>query len=64
MTTATAHDLKLLRRIRWLVAFFIAGLVLSGATAIPIESEVDRLVNFTGARQRVILESRGFLERR
>ena len=53
MTTATAHDLKLLRRIRWLVAFFIAGLVLSGATAIPIESEVDWLVKFTGARQRV-----------
>ena len=51
MTPSTAHDQKLLRRIRWLVAFFILGLVLSGATAIPVETEVDYLVKFTGARQ-------------
>jgi hypothetical protein len=41
----------LLRRIRWLVGLFIAGLVLSGATAIPLESEVTWLANVTGARE-------------
>ena len=40
-----------LRRIRWLVALFIVGLVLSGATAIPLETEVNWLVQMTGARQ-------------
>jgi hypothetical protein len=53
MNSTTAHDSKLLRRIRWLVAFFIIGLVLSGATAIPLETEVDYLVKLTGARQLV-----------
>lgn len=50
MTSAPDSDPRL-RRIRWLVALFIVGLVLSGATAIPIETEVDWLVQFTGARQ-------------
>jgi hypothetical protein len=51
MNPTPASDSNLLRRIRWLVALFILGLVLSGATAIPIETEVDWLVKFTGARQ-------------
>jgi|SRR6185503_12190083 len=38
------------RRIRWLVGLFIAGLVLSGATAIPLESEVSWLAKAPGAR--------------
>jgi hypothetical protein len=38
-----------LRRIRWLVGLFIAGLVLSGVTAIPLESEVSWLAKATGA---------------
>jgi len=42
-----------LRRIRWLVALFIVGLVFSGATAIPLETEVGWLVQMTGARQLV-----------
>jgi hypothetical protein len=42
-----------LRRIRWLVGLFIAGLVLSGATAIPLESEVTWLSKITGARELV-----------
>ena len=42
---------RALRRIRWLVGLFIAGLVLSGATAIPLESEVTWLANSTGARE-------------
>jgi hypothetical protein len=44
---------QLQRRIRWLTSFFIVGLVLSGATAIPLEAELDWLVNVTGARQLV-----------
>jgi len=42
---------QLLRRVRWLVALFIVGLVLSGATAIPLETELTWLVDLTGARQ-------------
>ncbi len=44
---------RILRQIRWLVAFFIVGLFLSGATAIPLETELNWLVQFTGARLRV-----------
>ena len=40
-----------LRRIRWLVALFIVGLLLSGATAIPLETEVNWLAQSTGARR-------------
>ena len=40
----------LLRRIRWLIGFFIFGLVVSGATAIPLETELNWLVNLTDAR--------------
>jgi hypothetical protein len=39
----------LLRRIRVLTWFFIIGLVISGATAIPLVSEVDALVKYSGA---------------
>ncbi|HEU0009688.1 MAG TPA: hypothetical protein VFT34_07730 [Verrucomicrobiae bacterium] len=42
---------RALRRIRWLVGLFIAGLVLSGATAIPLESEVTWLAKVTGAHE-------------
>jgi hypothetical protein len=38
-------------RIRWLTWVFIAGLMLSGATAIPLEWEMDRLASWTGAGQ-------------
>ena len=37
------------RRIKLLTWLFIIGLVLSGATAIPLQSEVNLLVNFCGA---------------
>lgn len=43
---------RLLRRIRAWVLVFIFGLVLSGATAIPLETELDWLVRWTGAEQR------------
>lgn len=36
------------RRVRWLTWFFIIGLVISGATAIPLESELDLLATFLG----------------
>lgn len=42
---------RLLRRIRCWTALFIVGLVLSGATAIPVETEVSWLADVTGARQ-------------
>ena len=42
-----------LRRIRRLVGFFIVGLFLSGATAIPLETEVNWIAQITGARQLV-----------
>jgi len=38
----------LLRRIRWLLWITIIGLVVSGATAIPLESELRVLSNWTG----------------
>lgn len=41
---------RLLRRIRWWTCFFIVGLLLSGVTAIPLETEVTWLVESTGAR--------------
>ncbi len=44
---------QLRRRIKSLTWLFIIGLVLSGATAIPLEVELDWLVDFTGARQLV-----------
>lgn len=39
----------LLKRIRWLTAFFIVGLVVSGVTAIPLQTEVEWLVSATNA---------------
>ena len=39
------------QRIKALTWLFIIGLVLSGATAIPLVSELDRLVKMTGASQ-------------
>lgn len=39
------------RRIKWLTWFFIIGLFLSGATAIPLVTELDWLVKLTGAHQ-------------
>ena len=35
----------LLRRIRWILAFFMVALVLSGLTAIPLETELDMLAS-------------------
>lgn len=40
-------------RIRWLVGLFIAGLVLSGVTAIPLESEVSWLAKATDAHAKL-----------
>jgi hypothetical protein len=57
MTTTESECDFLLRRIRWLLGFFIGGLVLSGVTAIPIETELKWLVNLTGAR--TLVESSG-----
>jgi hypothetical protein len=40
-----------LRRLRLWVAVFIVGLLLSGATAIPLETELNWLVRWSGAEQ-------------
>ena len=49
----TGEQGRALRRIRGLVALFIVGLVVSGVTAIPLESEVTWLARATGAHQLV-----------
>jgi hypothetical protein len=46
---SSARSDILRRRIRWLTWFFIGGLFLSGATAIPLREEVHWLVNLFGA---------------
>ena len=38
----------LLKQIRWLLLLFIAGLIVSGATAIPLETELKLLTEFAG----------------
>jgi len=43
----------LLRRIRILTALFIGGLLISGVTAIPLVTELNWLVECSGARQLV-----------
>ena len=42
---------KLLRRIRLLTWLFIVGLILSGVTAIPLQTEVNLLVKFAGVQK-------------
>ena len=42
------HEQQLLRRIRALTLLVIAGLVISGATAIPVETEVNLLASMLG----------------
>ncbi|MBI5384115.1 MAG: hypothetical protein HZA90_05450 [Verrucomicrobia bacterium] len=49
MTVSEPHDGILFRRLRWLTGLFIVGLVLSGATAMPVERELDWLANWLGA---------------
>jgi len=46
---APPHEILLLRRIRAWTLVFIFGLVLSGATAIPLATELNYLVRWTGA---------------
>lgn len=43
-----SRDQILLRRIKWLTWFFIVGLVISGATAIPLVTELDLLTKWFG----------------
>ena len=47
------RERTLRRRIRLLTWLFIFGLAPSGVTAIPLPSELDWLVQLTGARQLV-----------
>ena len=45
-----SREQTLRRRIKRLTWFFIVGLVLSGATAIPLPGELNLLVNFLGTK--------------
>jgi hypothetical protein len=47
------HSRASLRPVRWLTALFMAGLLLSGITAIPLPAEVDALVQLTGVEARL-----------
>ena len=49
------------RRIKWLTWFFIVGLFLSGVTAIPLQGELDLLVNFFGSNGESSEVARWFL---
>ena len=51
VTRTPGESNALLRRIRFWTSLFIVGLLLSGVTAIPLETEVNWLVDWTGARQ-------------
>jgi hypothetical protein len=42
-------ELSIRRQIRFLISVFVTGLVLSGATAIPLETELKWLVRIAGA---------------
>jgi hypothetical protein len=43
------RNTQLVRRLRWLTALFIGGLVLSGATAIPLETELNWMADLLPA---------------
>jgi hypothetical protein len=51
MKTESTFDRRprLFRQLRWLTALFIVGLLVSGATAIPLETEMRWLVEGMGA---------------
>lgn len=49
MSPTNEIDRRLFRRLRWLTAFFIFGLVVSGVTAIPLETELNWLASLLGA---------------
>ena len=49
------------RRIRILLWIFIAGLVISGVTAIPLQSELNLLARIIGANDSAYLEQPGLL---
>jgi hypothetical protein len=47
MTNMSAKTTRRLAQIRWLLAFFMAGLVVSGLSAVPLPAEADALVRLT-----------------
>ncbi len=49
MTPDSPHLLR--KRVKLLTWLFIVGLVISGATAIPLESEVNWLAHVTGTKR-------------
>jgi hypothetical protein len=57
-----ATPAQLLRRIRAWTALFIVGLVLSGATALPLETELGWLGRFSGAENAAVGTGTGSLQ--
>lgn len=54
---------RTLRKIHWTLGIFIAGLVLSGVTAFPLQLELDWLINgadWTAAQSQRLLSTDGF----
>ena len=47
-------------KIRWLLALFIFGLVMSGLTAFPLETELEILSSILGIEPAVLQTIRGF----
>lgn len=52
------REVVLRRRIKWLTWFFIFGLVISGATAIPLEWEMDIFAKILGAENQTSAQTR------
>lgn len=48
-TSSLAPEQETLKKIRWMLGFFIFGLVVSGVTAIPLQQEVRLLASWFGA---------------
>lgn len=44
------REMALRRRLRWLTGLFLFGLVLSGVTAIPLQTETGWLIRFSSAQ--------------
>ena len=47
----SAGRAAILRKLRWVLAFFIVALILSGITAFPLQSELQQIVRLRGLEQ-------------
>src|SRR5689334_19740879 len=54
------NENTILKRVKWLTWLFIVGLFLSGATAIPLQTELDTVAKFFGANDAAHASGFGF----